>query len=206
MYGRPGPRPHLQYLPLFAVLAFIGLCLSSCFTGRVFTRQGPVAQTRPAAAPPASPLPAQFDAGPVVRQARADISKGRYETAIRAYRSALALHPGNPSLSVGYEMGLLETGRAAGAAFAKKKFARAGLLYTLVAEGHDCAPAKIAFLNRQVSSCARALNQEGLALYRQGRLKEAVACWRSILEFDPTDSEVKTAMKTAGLQIKNLSK
>lgn len=217
MDGRPRTRRPLQRLPLFAILAlFLGLCLSSCFVSRIFKQHGPsarstvrsrpVARTAPAAAPQGTPPRLAFDARLVEAQAKADISKGRYERAIRAYRDALKLHPGDQALSAGYESGLLEAGRAAGAAFARKEFARAGMLYTLVTEGNDGAPAKMAFLRLQADRCARALTEEGLALYRQGRLKEAIACWREVLEFEPSDSKVRAAVETASLQIKKLSK
>ncbi|MDA8387432.1 MAG: tetratricopeptide repeat protein [Nitrospiraceae bacterium] len=207
-------------LAVFAALASVWL--SSCAVSRLLRTSQPHAgptQTRPAPAGQAS-LPQAglaaaaaakekaktFHAGRVVREAQADILKGRFELAIRVYRDAMSLHPGDRRLIAGYESALPEARKAADVACGKKDFARAGVLYGLLAEDYAGSSADGMSLMRQVRICARALTEQGLALYRQGRLKEAIDCWRGVLRFDPADTEVRKAMETAKLQIKNLSK
>ena len=190
-------------LALFAASASIWLF--SCRTGRVATQAGPALAVSP---PAVKKKMETFDARIVVREARADILKGRYEKAIMTYRDALTRHPGDPVLVAGYESGLFEARRAADLALGRKEFARAGVLYRLIAQNHAGAPDKGVDMSlmRRVGICANALTEKGLALYRQGRLREAIVCWRRILEFDPADSKVRKAVETARLQIRNLSK
>jgi hypothetical protein len=57
-------------------------------------------------------------------------------------------------------------------------------------------------LKGSIDKVSGILMEKGLADYRQGRLKEAIATWRQILAYDPAARSVKTATT----QLKNLKK
>ncbi len=61
----------------------------------------------------------------------------------------------------------------------------------------------VAVTNR-LALCADRLMDRGLLLYRSGKLPEAMAVWRQILEFAP-DHQARQALETAALQLKNLN-
>jgi len=50
------------------------------------------------------------------------------------------------------------------------------------------------------------LMEKGLADYREGRLEKAIATWRKILAYDPTNEEANKSVKTATTQLENLKK
>lgn len=46
--------------------------------------------------------------------------------------------------------------------------------------------------------------QRALDEYRKGNLAGAISIWKSILEFDPNNADIKKAINTATIQLKNL--
>ena len=61
-------------------------------------------------------------------------------------------------------------------------------------------------LNINIKECQRKLFENGLEQYRSGNLSLAISIWKSILTFDPENSEVKKAVDTAILQSRNLKR
>ncbi len=61
-------------------------------------------------------------------------------------------------------------------------------------------------LKKKIDKISAALMEKGLAAYRQGKLKEAIATWREILAYDPSHKEAAKSVETATTQLKNLKK
>jgi len=55
-------------------------------------------------------------------------------------------------------------------------------------------------------NCRAQLTREGLDQYRKGNLKEAIAIWQGLLQFDPDNAEIRKAADTATEQLKKLQK
>ncbi len=124
-------------------------------------------------------------------------------------KGALSLHPGDKRLLSGCREALLVANAAAEASFAKKDFAKAGGLYYLVMDNYrllQTRALKHLYLEKRIKDCGIALTEKGLESYRKGSLQEAIAQWEEVLKFEPGNSEVKKAVDTARLQLKNLSK
>jgi cytochrome c-type biogenesis protein CcmH/NrfG len=58
----------------------------------------------------------------------------------------------------------------------------------------------------KLKSCGTQLTREGLEQYRKGNLKEAIAAWQGLLQFDPDNAEIRKAVDTATEQLKKLQK
>ncbi len=195
-------------LPSALLVALGLLAICSC----AVLKKGP-SPVRPASHMPApthapAPVPA-YEPGSVIREARARMAKGEYKKAVEAYKSALSIHSGNKRLLSGCREALLAANAAAGTSFGKGDFGRAGSLYYMVAENYRyLGPADIqpAYLKKRIKDCGVALTQRGLESYRKGQLQAAILEWEEILRFDPGNSEVKKAVGTAKVQLKNLSK
>jgi len=67
-------------------------------------------------------------------------------------------------------------------------------------------PFSKADLKENVDNLTNNLMEEGLADYREGRLEEAIATWRNILDYDPAHEEANKSVKTATTQLENLKK
>lgn len=194
------------HLGLLAVLSTVYIC--SCAVNHVAPPARPARISPALASPERRPAPKPvFNAGAVVSEAQDDISKGRYEEAFNLYREALNAHPGNRKLVSGYDTGLHTVRKIADMAFEKTDCAAAGGLYRLlVRDAHPAAPAEDGRLRERIGYCSRTLTERGLASYRKGDLQMAIASWDSVLKFDPDNAEVRKALDTARIQLKNLSK
>ena len=64
----------------------------------------------------------------------------------------------------------------------------------------------IKILEDRVQNCKTFLYEKALDQYRSGNLSDATAIWKSILEFDPENAEIKKAVDTATIQLRNLEK
>ncbi len=203
--GRGGIGKRTVRLLIACLAVAAAFCVSSCETLHIVKPAGPAASQRPEIKP-AAPQHV-FDADAVVKEAEGDISGGRYEEAVKLYKQSLAAHPGNRRLAGGYDRGLLEIKRAADSAFEKKEYAAAGSLYFLVAKNYThAAPAEAGYLRQRIKSCSGTLTEMGLVSYRKGNLTGAISIWEGVLKFDPGNEEVRKAMETAKVQLKNLSK
>jgi cytochrome c-type biogenesis protein CcmH/NrfG len=57
-----------------------------------------------------------------------------------------------------------------------------------------------------LKKCRAQLTRDGLDQYRKGNLKEAIAIWQGLLQFDPDNAEIRKAVDTATEQLKKLQK
>ncbi len=60
------------------------------------------------------------------------------------------------------------------------------------------------YLEASITECSKFLTNKGLEQYRKGNIVNAISIWKYILEFDPSNVEIKKAIDTASTQLKNL--
>jgi tetratricopeptide (TPR) repeat protein len=60
------------------------------------------------------------------------------------------------------------------------------------------------YLRKHIKECGDRLTEKGLLLYRQQHLDEAIATWKKVLIFDPTNKTVAQHIDTANRQLRNL--
>ncbi len=145
------------------------------------------------------------------RRARQSLAAGDYSRTLDSFRS---LPPGvlqEPRVSSGMKRMMEELKRAAEGALARKDFVAAGKGYAALQDGFplaDRAGLELGFSRsvprEGIKTCRTQLTKDGLDLYRKGRLKEAIAIWEGLLEFDPENAEIRKAVETASEQLKKL--
>ncbi len=57
-----------------------------------------------------------------------------------------------------------------------------------------------------IDRASKNLMEKGLVEYRKGNLESAIAVWKSILAYDPSNEEAARSVKTASTQLENLKK
>jgi len=147
------------------------------------------------------------------KQAKIYLDKRDFEKAMETYSIMYRRFPDNPDLRSNYIKAIEHTKKTADTAFFRGDFASAGLIYHILLKNHaqvsDFAGSlsfKRDFLSARINQCSRTLTGEGLEKYRKGDLEEAISTWKDVLKFDPENTEVQKAIKTATTQMKNFNK
>jgi tetratricopeptide (TPR) repeat protein len=145
-----------------------------------------------------------------VIQAQVDIAGGEYKKALELYASAYEKKPA-PDMRDSYSATGEKIRKTADAAFQRKDFAEAGSIYnTLIESGivtrdfADSLSFNKEYLNGQKNACSKALLEEGLTTYRDGKLEDAIAIWKKAQAFDRDNKDIKSAIETATTQLQNL--
>jgi tetratricopeptide (TPR) repeat protein len=145
------------------------------------------------------------------RRARQSLAAGEYQKALDGYRVFPAGGLQDPGVSAGLKRIVEELKRLADKASARKDFVAAGKAYAALENGYPLAEQAGLSLSfprnaaaEGVEKCRVQLTKDGLDLYRRGRLEEAIAVWRGLLEFDPDNIEIRKAVETATEQLKRL--
>lgn len=146
-------------------------------------------------------------------KARRSLAAGEYQSALDSYKGLPPEVRREPPVSAGMRRIMEELKHKADSAVAGKDFLAAGKAYAALRSGYPLArQAGISLTfskdlpEEGVNSCRAQLTKDGLDLYRKGRLKEAIAVWRGLLEFDPDNIEIKKAVETAAEQLERLKK
>jgi tetratricopeptide (TPR) repeat protein len=144
-------------------------------------------------------------------QAKACLSSGNYTKALEIYNAAVDRHPANEDLLDTYTEALEGIKEEADKAYAAKDYAKAGKLYTTLLKsgfGERLPQGELSFdsddLTMRTGACSKMLFERGIIKYRAGNLEQAIAIWKKILVFNPSDREAKTAIDRAAAQLKNL--
>ncbi|MFO7838717.1 MAG: hypothetical protein R6X08_04370 [Desulfosalsimonadaceae bacterium] len=94
---------------------------------------------------------------------------------------------------------------------AENKPGRAGLLFRAALNSfpQDTGLAQDIILTRgelesKITVCAEKLMEQGLTVYREGRLHQAIELWEKILAFAPRHQASRNAIRTAHTQLKTL--
>ncbi len=144
-------------------------------------------------------------------QAKVYLSSGNYKKALEIYAAACDDHPGDEELLDAYTEALESIKAEADKAYENQDHAKAGELYhTLVKSGFEKRKlqGEISFDNdylaTRIKACAKMLMELGIRKYRAGDLQQAIAIWKKILVFKPSDREAKTSIDRATGQLQNL--
>ncbi len=147
------------------------------------------------------------------RRARQSLAAGDYQRALDSYRILPSEVLRDSGVSGGLRRIIEELKRLADLAVARKDFRAAGKGYAALmndAPLAEQAGLSLSFsraaLEEGVKKCRTELTKEGLDQYRKGHLKEAIAIWRDLLEFDSDNAEIRKAVETATEQLEKLKK
>ena len=142
-------------------------------------------------------------------QAQNAMAAGNFSGAIEMYRPSLKSFPDDSLLREKYFETVTEIYQIAERAQADNNYVTAGKVYSSLSknfltlkESIPSPPFTENSLKEGVRVCRSALTGEGLEKYREGKLKEAIAVWEGILQFDPENIEIKNAIENAKVQLK----
>lgn len=144
---------------------------------------------------------------------RRTIAIADYPRALKAYRTIYADYPGDAKIVGRFAEAAGEI-RAAGArALDARDYALAGRIHALLVRNYasfEKLEPGVGFsrgdLTKAIGVCRVNLTNSGLTEYRKGNLAEAITVWESLLAFDPENTEVKKAVDTAKVQLREIKK
>jgi tetratricopeptide (TPR) repeat protein len=161
--------------------------------------------------PPPPPKPEESKTGGGLSQAKAYLSSGNYKKALDLYGAAFDKHPDSEDLLDTYTEVLESVKEAADKHYDAQDYAKAGELYaTLLNSGFLERPlqGELSFdddyLTMRIGACSKMLIELGIMKYRTGDLQQAIAVWKKILVFNPSDRVAKTAIDRATAQLETL--
>jgi Tfp pilus assembly protein PilF len=141
------------------------------------------------------------------------LAAGDFQKTIETYKEVYQQNPKDAMVRNNYIKSLEAIKRSGDQAFERKDFALAGRSYGILRRNYPhfsdlnrSLSWRRKFLNDRIRNCRKILFENALEQYRSGNLSNATAIWKSILEFDPENAEVKKAVDTATMQLKNLEK
>jgi len=146
-------------------------------------------------------------------QAKEAISAGNYSEAIEVYKEAIRAYPERDS----FPEALIKTGldmhERGKKALEGEDFVLAGKMYFLLLKEYPfltkldpSLPFSKKSLENGIKDCRTQLIRKGLIEYREGNLKEAISIWENLLQFDPTNAEIRKAIDNAKEQLKKIKK
>jgi len=152
-----------------------------------------------------------FRSGQSKRQFQQSLRSGDYQKAIDVYRIALKAYPDDRTLTVEYAKSIEEIRKIGDAALAKEDYSLAGKVYYVLEKNLSSfggIEKKLSFtgegLKERIAGCRMVLTKRGLEQYRRGDLTGAIATWKTILVFDPDNTDIKKSIDTASAQLKKL--
>ncbi len=141
------------------------------------------------------------------------IDTGEYENTIEVYKGAIDAYPEENSLRKNFIEAINQLHKRGKKELEEEEFAAAGKLYTFLLNQNQWLidsdmplPFSSESLGEAIKQCRIQLTRKGLELYRKEKLKEAISVWKSILEFDPDNGEIKKAIGNAEEQLKKIKK
>jgi len=147
------------------------------------------------------------------KQAHLHLTAGDFQKTIEIYIEIYQQNSKDSRVRKSYTKAIKAIKKNADQAFERKDFASAGRVYEILWRNYshfpDMKPSpswNIKILEDRVQNCKTFLYQKALDQYRSGNLSDATAIWKSILEFDPENAEIKKAVDTATIQLRNLEK
>jgi tetratricopeptide (TPR) repeat protein len=144
-------------------------------------------------------------------QAKAYMSSGNYKKALDIYTAACDEHPDDDDLLAMSKDALESVKAEADKFYENHDYAKAGELYALLVKSgfeKKHRRSKLSFDNHylamRIGSCSKMLIELGIMKYREGDLQQAIAIWKDILVFKPSEQEAKTSIDRATAQLQNL--
>jgi tetratricopeptide (TPR) repeat protein len=139
--------------------------------------------------------------------------QGKYERALELFSAVWKKAPGYPGVEENFPAALEGLKKSGDDAYERGKLGEAGKRWTMTMRylSHPALKTKSSSISKaglkgSIDKVSEILMEKGLADYRQGRLKEAIAIWRQILAYDPAHEEAARSLKTATTQLETLKK
>jgi len=136
-----------------------------------------------------------------------------YRRAVETISRAVARYPNQEKIRNEYILTVGVISKLAESALQRQEYGKAGKLFAILREEANARTEKKRplaidphYLDRQIALCSVKLTEQGLVRYRAGELKDAVDLWKTVLVFDPENGEIKKAIETTTMQMKNLEK
>ena len=180
----------------------------------------PPAATSPVATPPAAKPVAAPPAEKPVEVSPADrlfsegmtaLREGGHESALELFAAAWKEQPDHAGVAREFDGALLALKKNGDAAFAQGKAEDAGKRWmgTLRYIQHPAAKGKAYPFTRsevqgQIHRLTEGLMKKGLLDYRKGNIESAIAGWKTILAYDPSNGEAARSLATATTQLEKL--
>ena len=147
------------------------------------------------------------------RRARQSLAEGDYLRALDGFKGLPPEALRRPAQSAALRRIMEELKGLADKALARKDFVAAGKGYATLWREYSMAQQvslSLSFSRNDADEgmkhCRTQLTREGLDQYRKGNLKEAIAIWQGLLQFDPDNAEILKAVDRATEQLKKLQK
>lgn len=147
------------------------------------------------------------------QRARQSLARGDYLTALDSFKGLPPEALRSQPQSAGLRRIMEEIKGMTDKAIARKDFVSAGKGYAVLWREYPFAQeVGLAFsftrneMDEGLKKCRIQLTREGLDQYRKGNLKEAIAIWQGLLQFDSENAEIRKAVDTAAEQLKKLQK
>jgi tetratricopeptide (TPR) repeat protein len=138
---------------------------------------------------------------------------GDYTRAIEVYKSANQAFPEESSLKTPLLTTVREIHASGEKSYRNQDYVGAGKVYALFLNEYEWLqnlktplPFSDKTLQEGINRCRTHLTRKGLDLYRKKKLKEAIAVWEGLLEFDPENVEIQKAIANAEEQLKKIKK
>ena len=141
------------------------------------------------------------------------LQEGGHERALELFSAALKEKPGHAGVAGEFDGALLALKKNGDAAYAQGKLEDAGKRWmgTLRFLTHPAAnPRGYPFTRTEVQAkvdrLSASLMEKALLQYRKGNIKAAIADWKTILVYDPSNEEAVKSLNTATTQLEQLKK
>lgn len=142
---------------------------------------------------------------------RSHIVNKQFQSALDAFKDAQLEYLEDRTLSHSYIKAVKRLKNMADRAFKKKDFTSSGVIYHILLKNYAQFYEFERFLlfdsillNARITDCSTFLTKKGIEQYRMGNFFRAISIWESILIFDSDNVEVRKAVDTASIQLKNL--
>ena len=138
-------------------------------------------------------------------------ANNNFQRALDAYEVIRLKYPKDSILLQSYVKAIENIKNRADMAFKKKDFTSSGKIYNILLSNYSrfndaeqFLSFDSKFLNASITDCSKFLTKKGLEQYRMGNFSQAISIWENILLFDSDNVEIRKAVDTASLQLKNL--
>jgi len=139
------------------------------------------------------------------------LREGGHESALELFAAAWKEQPDHAGVAREFDGALLALKKNGDAAFAQGKAEDAGKRWmgTLRYIQHPAAKGKAYPFTRsevqgQVRRLTAGLMEKGLLDYRKGNIEAAIASWKTILAYDPSNEEAAKSLASATTQLEKL--
>lgn len=141
------------------------------------------------------------------------LEEGNAERALEHFAAAWKDLPGSPGVEEKFPVALEKLKKSGDEALRQGQQGDAGRKYAAVlrflphpASRETSQPFTRAELEERIDGISKSLMEKGVKEYQQGKIEAAIATWRQVLAYDPSNEEAAKSVRTATTQIENLKK